>query len=59
MNNLDYVKAYMASQKCPRNISYWNHFREKLKEDEVDKSLISQLDASGYITEWLKQKPTE
>lgn len=59
MNNLDEVKAYMASQKGPRTVSFWNYLREELKKAKVKNTLINQLDASGYISEWLKQKPTE
>lgn len=36
-------------------VSEWNHLREKMKARFPEK-IISMLDASGFIVEWMKMK---
>lgn len=49
---LDDIKAFF-NQWTGRSVRLWNAIREEAKTKFPDK-LISQLDASGFITEWLK-----
>lgn len=54
MNNLSEMKTSLrAIAKSSRSVSMWNAMREdfKLKYSSED---IYKLDASGYITKWLK-----
>lgn len=52
---LEGIKVYLKSQKCARNVENWNELRDYLKV-KFGKSAVSKLDASAYITEWMKQK---
>ena len=36
-----------------RTVQSWNYLREEYKKD-YDSKVISMLDASGFITKWLK-----
>jgi len=47
------VKAFFNETTLHRSVRLWNFIREEAKT-KFPKELISQLDASGYITEWLK-----
>lgn len=52
VQSLDDVKTFF-NQWTGRSVRLWNAIREEAKTKFPEK-LISQLDASGYITEWLK-----
>ena len=53
---LDGIKLHLNKQKCARSVDNWNVLREEIKA-RFGRAAVSELDASGYITEWLKQKP--
>ena len=47
------VKAFFNLKTAHRSVQLWNAIREEAKTKFPEK-LISHLDASGFITEWLK-----
>lgn len=52
---LEGIKVYLREQKCFRTVDNWNVIREEMKA-RFGRQAVGELDASGYITEWLKQK---
>jgi len=52
---LEGVIVALRRHRGPRFIERWNELREEIKKDHGN-PLVCELDASGYVTEWLNQK---
>ena len=50
---LERVQRGLAEYKGVRTVEKWNELREELKSTEND-VVMGDLDASAYITKWLK-----
>jgi hypothetical protein len=55
MKELDEMKAKLSSlnHTVERTVDLWNEMREEFKL-KYSAQAINDLDASGYITKWLK-----
>jgi len=52
--NLSELKEFMNNPAIQfRTVSIWNRLREEAKE-KFTQQTISKLDASAYITDWMK-----
>lgn len=47
------LQKWFAEISVPRTIANWNEIRETCKA-QYNQKIIGMLDASGYITKWLK-----
>ncbi len=52
---LNGVIMALSRHRGSRSVERWNELREEIKKDHGD-PVVCELDASGYITEWLNQK---
>lgn len=50
---LELLKEAMKKYRVTGTVKEWNFLREEAKQI-FDEKVIGMLDASGYITEWLK-----
>lgn len=55
MKTLEELKETLSSIEGKRDVERWNTLREQAK-DIYSKEVISELDASGFIKQWLKNE---
>ena len=55
MKTLEELKETLSSIEGKRDVERWNNLREQAK-DVYSKEVISELDASGFIKQWLKNE---
>lgn len=54
LNELELVKSTLNDvHRWKRTVEKWNEIREQLKK-QYSSETISELDASGFIKEWLQ-----
>ena len=55
-DDLNELKNFMSSEPTPTNIKLWNLKRDEAK-DKFTATVISKLDASGYVSRHVKNLP--
>jgi len=54
IEQLKKLQAELSDSENERSVKEWNNLRENAKK-HYSKEVISMLDASGFINEWIKQ----